>query len=249
MVHANDGWYSRTPLAASRLSLASTKTNKVGSRVTSNQNSCFASRRASYKDLQTATESKERKRKISHNYKPAIAESLTEELCSDKPDGAERDNLLKIPGAYPNEKYILKSAAKRLAEYKEVIEPETKPQKDLVTIVVDDDANKKYSIWEKIVIFFDLDLFNDPIYLNIMLGITIANFWEINFSILTPFVLQEFEFEKYQTATFMSLLGATDIVIRFFVPFVADKIGWSNRIFFLIGVLSMAVGRICKSCR
>lgn len=79
-----------------------------------------------------------------------------------------------------------------------------------------------------------------------MLGITVANFAELNFSILTPMVLQEFHFGKYEIATFMSLLGATDIVVRFFIPFIADKIGWDNKTFFLIGVLAMAFGRVSK---
>ncbi|KAJ8968756.1 hypothetical protein NQ314_002129 [Rhamnusium bicolor] len=55
---------------------------------------------------------------------------------------------------------------------------------------------------------------------------------------------EEFNFGKYETATFMSLLGATDIVVRFFIPFIADRVGWSNKTFFLLGVMSMALGRI-----
>jgi hypothetical protein len=106
---------------------------------------------------------------------------------------------------------------------------------------------QKLSLLQKIYIFFDFDLFNDPVYVTLMLGITIANFVEINFSIITPMVLEEFHFGKYQIATFMSLLGATDILVRFFVPFIAGKIGWENRSFFLVGVLSMAFGRISKS--
>lgn len=73
-----------------------------------------------------------------------------------------------------------------------------------------------------------------------------ANFAELNFSILTPMVLQEFHFGEYQVATFMSLLGATDIIVRFFIPFIADRIGWENKTLFLIGVLAMALGRVSK---
>lgn len=108
----------------------------------------------------------------------------------------------------------------------------------------ENEEEKPMSCFRKFVVFFDFDLLSDKTYVNLMLGITIANFVEINFSILTPFVLQEFNFEKYQIATFMSLLGATDIVVRFFIPFIAEKIGWQNKHFFLFGVLLMALGRI-----
>ncbi|KAG5882124.1 hypothetical protein JTB14_016887 [Gonioctena quinquepunctata] len=100
------------------------------------------------------------------------------------------------------------------------------------------------STWKKISRFFDFELFKDPVYLNISVGITLANFVELNFSILTPIIMAEFNFVQNEIATFMSLLAATDIIVRFTIPFIADKIGWSNRIFFLIGVMSMAIGRI-----
>lgn len=76
-----------------------------------------------------------------------------------------------------------------------------------------------------------------------MVGITIANFAEMNFSVLTPFVLADFGFEKTQVASFMSLLGTVDISVRFFIPFIAGKIGWENRTFFIFGVMGMALGR------
>lgn len=80
------------------------------------------------------------------------------------------------------------------------------------------------------------------------MGVTLGNFAELNFSILTPFVLADWGFEKHQIATTMSMLGAVDILIRFFIPFVAGKIGWENKTFFLVGIFSMAIGRVCKFC-
>lgn len=104
----------------------------------------------------------------------------------------------------------------------------------------------KFTLWEKIFIFFDLDLLKDWTYINIMVGITIANFSELNFSVLTPFVLSEFGLTGAQTAFCMSLLGLTDLSVRFFIPFIAGFIGWENRTFFLFGVMGMALGRIGK---
>lgn len=104
----------------------------------------------------------------------------------------------------------------------------------------------KFTFWQKFVVFFDLDLLKDFTYINIMIGITIANFAELNFSVLTPFVLADYGLEKSQIAICMSLLGLTDISVRFFIPFIAGFIGWQNRTFFLFGVLGMAMGRVGK---
>jgi MFS family permease len=237
MVRANDGWYSQNrSLAGSRLSLSSNKTNK-GSRIPSGQSSVAMSKRPSYSNLTEARskrnssvnlvqDGKERKRerKMSQS-KPAIQEE----------EEHHENHTVDNSGEY-HEKDVLKTAAKKLAEYKQERQEEDEEEE-----VVE---QQKLSLLQKIYIFFDFDLFNDPVYVTLMLGITIANFVEINFSIITPMVLEEFHFGKYQIATFMSLLGATDILVRFFVPFIAGKIGWENRSFFLVGVLSMAFGRI-----
>lgn len=109
-----------------------------------------------------------------------------------------------------------------------------------------EEIKQKHSLWQKIVVFFDLSLLCDFSYVNLMMGVTLGNFAELNFSLLTPFVLSEWGFEKRQIATAMSLLGGVDIAIRFFVPFIAGKIGWENKTFFLVGIFGMAMGRVCK---
>lgn len=108
------------------------------------------------------------------------------------------------------------------------------------------EEKEHFTIWQKIAVFFDLDLLRDLTYCNLMMGVTLGNFAELNFSILTPFVLGEWGMDKRQIATAMSLLGGVDISVRFFIPFIAGKIGWQNKTFFLIGILGMAMGRICK---
>lgn len=101
--------------------------------------------------------------------------------------------------------------------------------------------------FRSVVVLFDLDLLRDLTYVNLMLGVTIGNFAELNFSLLTPFILADWGFQKTQIATAMSLLAGVDVSMRFLVPFAASKIGWDNRTFFLIGIFSMAMGRVCKS--
>lgn len=110
-----------------------------------------------------------------------------------------------------------------------------------------EEENQTYTLWQKIVIFFDLNLLSDMTFVNLMMGVTLGNFAELNFSILTPFVLADWDFTKHEIATVMSILGGVDISVRFFIPFIAGKIGWENKTFFLVGIMGMAMGRVCKS--
>lgn len=110
----------------------------------------------------------------------------------------------------------------------------------------DDGDEEEMTFWQKVTMFFDLDLLKDFTFINLMLGVTLASFNELNFSILTPFILGDIGLSKPQVAFFMSVLAAVDISMRFCVPIVAGKIGWDNNTFFLFGVLSMAAGRVGK---
>lgn len=157
------------------------------------------------------------------------------------------------------EKEVLRVASKKLEQYvdnnlktNEKSYCTCEEEKKMIQVMHEEDKNyveeeeEKYTFWQKVVIFFDLGLLKDWTYINIMVGVTISNFSELNFSILTPFVLADFGFTKMQIAAAMSFLGGMDIGVRFFIPFIAGKIGWENRTFFLFGVMGMALGRICK---
>ncbi|XP_060531830.1 uncharacterized protein LOC132705324 isoform X2 [Cylas formicarius] len=255
MIKCNDGWYSRSHLG-SRMSLASTNKsnrNSLGTSIPMSTRPSFVnlteskkgsqgssrpiSNRPSYTNLPEypgrERSSSTAKRKISQT-KPTITEEAESDLKNEENHHTPQ-----------HEKEVLKEAVKILKEYKEHHQQEREEVEEKQEEKEEAPPEKeKLSIWRKITIFFDFDLFKDPIYVNLMLGLTIANFAELNFSILTPMVLKEFNFAEYETATFMSLLGATDIVVRFFIPFIADKIGWENKTFFLIGVIWMALGRI-----
>lgn len=160
---------------------------------------------------------------------------------------------------YENE--ILKQASLKLEEY--LKETESDDSMDNFKLMMKDDFEKdvntnkdtddemeeeeeRLTFCEKVAIFFDLDLVKDFTFINLMLGITLANFNELNFSILTPFILGDYGFTRSEIALFMSLLAGVDICVRFCVPFVAGKIGWDNNSFFLFGVMSMAMGRVGK---
>lgn len=113
---------------------------------------------------------------------------------------------------------------------------------------VDARHDPKMSFLGKVVTFFDLDLLRDFTFVNLVAGLTIINFGELNFSILTPFILADFGFDTSQITLAMSILGALDITMRFLVPFLTEKIPWDNRVFFLIGVVGIALGRTVVAC-
>ncbi|KAL9880906.1 uncharacterized protein ACN427_011518 isoform 1-T4 [Glossina fuscipes fuscipes] len=110
---------------------------------------------------------------------------------------------------------------------------------------IDEPVDKAISMtfFQKVIVFFDLDLLKDFTYINLVAGLTMINFSELNFSILTPFILIDFGLTTNQITLCLSALGGLDLTTRFLLPFLIEKIAWDNRVFFLIGVIGMATGR------
>lgn len=130
------------------------------------------------------------------------------------------------------QKFELDNAKKLQQQYEDELEEEEEEEK-----------KRKLNFFQKVVAFFDLSLLKDFTYVNLVFGLTIINFGEINFSILTPFILNDFGFTNSQTTMVMSILAIMDITVRFLVPFFTEKVSWDNRVFFLIGVVGIALGR------
>lgn len=95
----------------------------------------------------------------------------------------------------------------------------------------------------RFVRIFDLGLLSDKIYLNMMIGIAIAVFAEINFSLLTPFILHEFNYSTDQIATFMSTLAVVDIFCRFASPFIGDYFKQPPRVMYCYALLMLIITR------
>ncbi|XP_055370801.1 monocarboxylate transporter 9-like isoform X2 [Condylostylus longicornis] len=119
-------------------------------------------------------------------------------------------------------------------------------------VILEDEENQSVEMedqktlkwYEKVVAFFDLGLFKDLTFVNLMMGMTLSTFADFNFTVLMPFFLADFGFSKDQIAILMSMIGGSDIVMRFAVPFLVENIKWDNRIFFIIAVSGMTIGRI-----
>jgi hypothetical protein len=133
--------------------------------------------------------------------------------------------------------------------------PEPVHQPPATTIAIQQPIKKKTTIcdhirngWKRFVKVFDLGLLNDKIYLNIMIGIAIAIFAEINFSLLTPFILNEFQYTTEQIATFMSILATVDIFCRFISPFIGDYLKQPARIMYMYALLMLIIMRTSLIC-
>jgi hypothetical protein len=109
---------------------------------------------------------------------------------------------------------------------------------------------KRKSSWrlflDRLVKFFDLDLLKDPIYVSIMVGLSLAVFAEINFSLLTAFILAEFSLNTEQIATFMSILGIADIIFRFLAPYIGQLMKLPARPMYVITLFLLILSRFCE---
>lgn len=102
------------------------------------------------------------------------------------------------------------------------------------------------STFKWIVVYFDLDLLKDNIYLNLMIGMSISIFGEINFAILTPFILSDLKYSPNEIPLILSVIAVADLISRFFSPFVADYFKWSTRTAYLISLILLILTRTGK---
>ncbi|XP_033358059.1 uncharacterized protein LOC117237811 [Bombus vosnesenskii] len=91
--------------------------------------------------------------------------------------------------------------------------------------------------------YFDLDLLRDPIYVNMMLGMSIAIFAEINFSQLTPFFLSDMKISNNQIATVMSVIASVDLMFRILAPFIGEWLQQPPRVMYLGSLCLLIISR------
>lgn len=98
-------------------------------------------------------------------------------------------------------------------------------------------------IFKTISVYFDLDLLRDPIYVNMMLGMSIAIFAEINFSQLTPFFLSDMKISNNQIATVMSVIASVDLIFRILAPFIGEWLHQPPRVMYLGSLCLLIISR------
>lgn len=94
--------------------------------------------------------------------------------------------------------------------------------------------------------FFDLDLLRDKVYVNILIGMSISIFAEINFAILTPFILSDLNFNSDDISIILFTMAIADLVSRFCSPFIADQLNLSIRWSYVISLTLLVITRTRK---
>ncbi|XP_021183863.3 monocarboxylate transporter 9 [Helicoverpa armigera] len=103
---------------------------------------------------------------------------------------------------------------------------------------------EKKGYFEHFVQFFDLTLLKDPIFVNIVFGLSIAACVETNFSLLLPIILKDMmKFETSDIAKLMSVIGFSDTLFRFVSPFIGEWCNKSPRIMYMVSLLMIIFTR------
>lgn len=102
----------------------------------------------------------------------------------------------------------------------------------------------KKSMWMKIVTFMDFDLLKDPVYLNLVFGLSMFYVAEQNFKMVTPFFFGSIGYDKTNQALFLSVQALTDIIARLILPPICDRLTISKRTLFMTGIFFLG---ICRS--
>ncbi|KAL5278642.1 hypothetical protein ACFFRR_003337 [Megaselia abdita] len=103
---------------------------------------------------------------------------------------------------------------------------------------------KRPSHLRKFINDLDLGLLKDKSFLNLLIGLTVIVFGEVNFFVLVPFILGESGFTDQQISLVMSILAGVDITVRFLGPFAMQKLPLGNKSIFAIGITFVSVGRL-----
>ncbi|XP_063917078.1 monocarboxylate transporter 12-like [Zophobas morio] len=88
---------------------------------------------------------------------------------------------------------------------------------------------------------FDLDLLKDPVFDNILAGLALASFAELNFTLLIPFILHDYDLTTDQIATFLSTLGVADMISRFLSPYVGNYFKKPSRLMFAYSLVILMI--------
>lgn len=110
-----------------------------------------------------------------------------------------------------------------------------------------DTDEKSKSLVQRFIDFFDLTLLRDPIFVNILFGLSMASCVETNFSLLLPIILKDMlQFETADIAKIMAVLGFSDTLFRFIAPFLGEWCHKPPRVMYLVALLVIIFTRTCK---
>jgi len=82
-----------------------------------------------------------------------------------------------------------------------------------------------------------------------MLGMSIAVFAEINFSMLIPFILADMDLTTAKIANIMSILAIADLISRGAAPYLGEWLRLSARMMYMLSLLLLIISRYCNVYR
>lgn len=103
------------------------------------------------------------------------------------------------------------------------------------------------TFFRNFVDFFDLTLLSDPIFVNILIGMSVAACVETNFSLLFPIILKDMmKFETGAIGQIMAVIGFSDTVFRLVSPFIGEWCHKPPRVMYMIGLVLIVFTRTGK---
>ncbi|KAL4714454.1 hypothetical protein ACJJTC_017749 [Scirpophaga incertulas] len=102
----------------------------------------------------------------------------------------------------------------------------------------------KKGFMQKIINFFDLTLLSDPIFVNILIGLSVAACVETNFSLLLPIILKDMlKFETSSIGHVMAVIGFSDTLFRLISPFIGEWCHKPPRVMYIVGLILIVFTR------
>ncbi|XP_055844453.1 monocarboxylate transporter 9 [Episyrphus balteatus] len=101
----------------------------------------------------------------------------------------------------------------------------------------------KPTLWQAIVDFLDLSLLKDPIYLNIVLGMSFCLYSDMAFFTLQPLYLFELKYTKTETANIIAIGAAADMISRVVIAVSAIFVPVSSRFIYVAGAFFTFIAR------
>ncbi|XP_023289970.1 monocarboxylate transporter 14 isoform X2 [Orussus abietinus] len=106
------------------------------------------------------------------------------------------------------------------------------------------DNSASRNCFSKIANTLDLDLLRDRHYLFIVVGMSVSLVSETNFNLMIPFILSDMSsLKRTEIARIMSVQAAADILARFCIPLLIQRIGWKPRSLYIISLIGFTIGR------
>lgn len=102
------------------------------------------------------------------------------------------------------------------------------------------------TFWQKVVEFMDFDLLKDPVYLNLVFGLSVFYVAEQNFKMVMPSFFKSIGYDKKDVALFLSVQAFTDILARLILPPICDRLDISKRTLFGTGIFFLGLCRSSK---